>query len=96
MELIVDHRRQKNWSAIWRKAIKLKRWENENRFRELSNTMKHNNTPITWIPEGEEREKAEILKRSLTSGKKTEIQIQETESLEQKQPKLVHTKKHSN
>ena len=38
--------------------------ENENRLKEFSDTIKHNNIYIIGMPEGEEKEKgAEILKK---------------------------------
>ena len=76
--------------------------KNENRLRELSNTIKCGNIHIIGIPEGKKREKeAEhsfeeiIAENFLNLEKETDIQIQEEQRTSNNQPKEVH-KAHSN
>ena len=63
--------------------------------RELSNTIKHNNIGITWIPEEEYRKGGQnlceeiIVENFKNLGKETEIQIYEAQDPQQNQPKII-------
>jgi len=66
--------------------VREKNNQNENRLRELSESIKHNDIHIIGIPEEEEREKGvenlfeeKIAENVLNLGKNTEIQTKETQ-----------------
>ena len=75
--------------------------QNQNRLRELSNSVKHNNIHIIGTSEEEREEEVENLFEDIitenfpTLGKEINIQIQETEIPQQNQPRGL-TKTHSN
>ena len=60
--------------------------KSENRLREFSNTIEHNNICITGIPEGEESKKGTeiIAENFLNLGKETKIQIHKVQRVSNK------------
>ena len=77
--------------------------KNEDSIRDLWDHIKHTNIRIIGVPEGEEREKGtenlfeEIMAENFPNlAQETDIQVQETQSPKQDEPKETHTKTHYN
>ena len=77
--------------------------KNEDSIRDLWDHIKRTNIRILGVPEGEEREKGtenlfeEIMAENFPNlVQETDIQVQETQSPKQDEPKETHTKTHYN
>ena len=97
----LEHRMMEFTAAEQNKERRMKR--NEDSLRDLWDNIKHNNTRIIGVPEGEERQtRPEKIFEDITvenfpnMGREIATQVQEAQSPTQDKPKEKHAEAHSN